>query len=115
MVAYLLTECGADPNCTAYNGSTPTSLAESSEVVKLLLQYGGVTNNSIKWLLASQYSGNGTSSTVPGLGSTRNGGEDKTTKREDGGDKTALINALGTEVKVQIKGYPCKEYKETSV
>ena len=52
LVAYLLAECNADPNCTANNGFTPTSLAENTEVVKLLLQYGGVSKNRTKCLLA---------------------------------------------------------------
>ena len=54
VVSFLLSECNADPNCTAGNGYTPMSLAESSEVVKLLLQHGGVTNNLPKCLLAAK-------------------------------------------------------------
>ena len=113
MVAYLLAECSADPNCTAYNGSTPTSLAESSEVVKLLLEHGGVTNNSTKRFLAAQ-------ETVPRVLTTRDTASKVPsvpgfTTRDEETDKSALITALTTEVKQQVKGWPSKKYKETSI
>ena len=109
VVAYLLAECNADPNCTAYNGSTPTSLAESSEVVKLLLEHGGVTNNSTKRFLAAQ-------ETVPRVLTTRDtASKVPSVPGFSTRDKSDLITALRTEVKQQVNGWPSKKYKETSV
>lgn len=104
VVAYLLAECDANPNSIANNGSTPTSLAESSEVVKLLLKYGGVTNNPTKWFLAAQYTTSlATKPDVPPV---------PVKVQDEKTDKSELIRALTAE---ELASWTPKKYRETSV
>ena len=105
LVAYLLAECNADPNCTANNGFTPTSLAENTEVVKLLLQYGGVSKNLTKCLLAAQCS-----TLVPEPISS------VFVVGDEGAGKSTLIKALTTEKKEGgRRGWRSRNVKVTGV
>ena len=52
MVECLLAECGADPNCTNDDGSTPMSLTQNTAIIRLLLKHGANANNLYKCLAA---------------------------------------------------------------
>ena len=45
MVKCLITQCHADPNCTSENGSTPLSLTQDTQIIRLLLQHGAVATD----------------------------------------------------------------------
>ena len=47
-VECLLTQCHAEPNCTSENGSTPLSLAQDTQIIRLLLQHGAVAADLYK-------------------------------------------------------------------
>ena len=49
MVECLLTQCHADPNCTRENGSTPLSLTQDTQIIRLLLQHGAVATDLYKY------------------------------------------------------------------
>ena len=49
MVECLLTECHADSNCTNENGSTPLSLTQDTQIIRLLLQHGAVAADLYKY------------------------------------------------------------------
>ena len=49
MVQYLLAECHADPNCTTGRGYTPLSLAENTEIIRLLLRHGAVPTDLYRY------------------------------------------------------------------
>ena len=48
MVKCLITQCHADPNCTSENGSTPLSLTQDTQIIRLLLQHGAVATDLYK-------------------------------------------------------------------
>ena len=48
MVKCLITQCHAEPNCTSENGSTPLSLTQDTQIIRLLLQHGAVATDLYK-------------------------------------------------------------------
>ena len=105
MVKCLLTQCHADPNCTNKNGSTPLSLTQDTQIIRLLLQHGAVTANLYNY-----------SNLLPD-GSPREAAQSTISLfmvGDKGAGKSTLTKALSVE-KEGIKGWVAKRFKVSGV
>ena len=88
MVKCLITQCHAEPNCTSENGSTPLSLTQDTQIIRLLLQHGAVATDLYKCSLL-----------LPD-GSPREAAQSTISLfmvGDKGAGKSTLTNALSTE------------------
>ena len=105
MVECLLTLCHADPNCTSENGSTPLSLTQDTQIIRLLLQHGAVAANLYNY-----------SNLLPD-GSPREAAQSTISLfmvGDKGAGKSTLTKALSVE-KEGIKGWVAKRFKVSGV